>query len=115
MLFMSKHRSAPSSDFLRAALIRLKRSCRRRSRFTRSSQSTPIRPKVLSPIADLLKYHYRQLSAGGGSQDRCNRVWIRCTVDTLETPRLVHRSFDPPPAVRHEQGGLPSKPKAIVL
>ena len=53
------------------------------------------------------------LAAGGVSQDRCNRVRVRCTVDTLEPPRLVHRSFDPPPAFRlQERGGLLSKPKA---
>src|SRR3989338_10259771 len=53
------------------------------------------------------------LPAGGVSQDRCNRVRVRCTVLTLEPTRLVHRSFHPPPAFRfQERGGLLSKPKA---
>ncbi len=46
------------------------------------------------------------LPAGGVSQDRCNRVGIRCTAHTLETPRLMHRSFDPPPAFRPRVRGL---------
>ena len=45
------------------------------------------------------------LTAGGASQLRCNRFSIRCTVDTLEAPRLVHRSFDPPPAVHSKSEG----------
>ena len=55
----------------------------------------------------------RELRAGGVSQGRCNRVRVRCTVDTLEPARLVHRSFDPPPALcSKERGRLLSKPKA---
>src|SRR5574341_891653 len=50
---MSKQSSAPISDFLRAALMRFKRSWRRRSRLTRSAQSTPIRPKVFNPMTNL--------------------------------------------------------------
>jgi len=51
-------------------------------------------------------------TAEGGSQDRCNRVRVRCTVDTLEPPRLVHRSFDPPPAFRcKSEGGYWASPK----
>src|SRR5262245_14918002 len=53
-LFVSKQSSEPSSDFLRAALMRFKRSWRNRSRLTRSSQSTPIRPKVFKAITNLL-------------------------------------------------------------
>src|SRR3989338_5341412 len=45
------------------------------------------------------------LRTGGVSQARCNRVRVRCTVDTLEPPRLVHRSFDPPPALCSKNEG----------
>src|SRR5260370_27623799 len=51
MLFMSKHRSAPSSDWASEAAARWRRAVRRRSKLTRSSQWTAIRPKVLSAIS----------------------------------------------------------------
>src|SRR3989338_4458266 len=50
MLFMSKQSKAPSSDALSAFFTWARRSFLSRSMLTRSSQSTPIRPKVLSPI-----------------------------------------------------------------
>src|SRR5579884_3552402 len=50
MLFISKHSRAPSSDDLSRRLIRSSRSLRSRSKSTRASQSTPIRPYVLIAI-----------------------------------------------------------------
>src|SRR5688572_27982521 len=47
MLFMSKHNNAPISDFFNSVLIRAKRSTRKRSKWTRSSQSTAMVPNVL--------------------------------------------------------------------
>src|SRR6266851_2942921 len=58
MLFMSKHRSAPSSDWASSAPARSRRALRRRSKLTRSSQSTAIRPKVLSVISVPLSNQY---------------------------------------------------------
>ena len=47
---MSKHSSAPIDDSASSPLIRASRSSRRRSKRTRSSQSTAIVPYVGSPI-----------------------------------------------------------------
>src|SRR5678816_186371 len=44
---MSKHRTAPSSDFCKSSLIRASRSRRSRSKSIRCSQSTAIVPYVL--------------------------------------------------------------------
>src|SRR5688500_16517516 len=76
MLFMSKHSSDPSSDFLSAALIRFRRSWRSRSRLTRSSQSTAIRPKVLRPMAYLLVPRFQVFQTSGNSLE---------TIGTTET------------------------------
>src|SRR3989440_517975 len=51
MLFGSKHSSEPSSEARSSPLMRSSRARRRRSKSTRCSQSTPIRPKVL-PTGD---------------------------------------------------------------
>src|SRR6266478_5874551 len=66
MLFISKHNNAPSSDSLSTFLMRASRSLRSRSKLTRSSQSTPIRPYVLIAIVLLLYWK----SQGGGKQAR---------------------------------------------
>src|SRR2546428_478799 len=58
MLFMSKHNNAPNSDCLSCFLMRVNRSLRSRSKLTRSSQSTPIRPYVLIAITLLLRVRH---------------------------------------------------------
>src|SRR5205814_4271698 len=50
MLMGSKHTSDPSSDARSSPLMRSSRATRSRSKSTRCSQSTPIKPNVL-PIA----------------------------------------------------------------
>src|SRR3989304_2577986 len=51
MLYISKQRSPPSSVAASAALARPRRSPRSRSKLTRSSQSTPMRPYVCTPMS----------------------------------------------------------------
>jgi hypothetical protein len=57
---MSKHSSAPTSDASSSALMRARRSSRRRSKRIRSSQSTLIVPYVCSPMSS--SYRFRTLA-----------------------------------------------------
>ena len=40
-------------------------------------------------------------------------LWYAAPEYTLEAPRLVHRSFDPPPAVLPRARGLAERPESI--
>src|SRR5439155_25824352 len=61
MLLGSKHTSDPSSDARSSPLMRSSRATRSRSKLTRCSQSTPIKPNVL-PIARHLLGPRKQIS-----------------------------------------------------
>src|ERR1017187_2257223 len=69
-LFMSKHNSAPISDFFRRSLAFARRSRRKRSKSTRFSQSTAIVPYVgraiNSPCIQLTAFSGPATQCAGG-------------------------------------------------
>src|SRR6188768_2174754 len=62
MFVMSKQSSAPSSDFASSDEIRARRSWRRRSKRTRSSQSTAIVPYVWSAMLQTIAPWLRRVN-----------------------------------------------------
>src|SRR6266478_5544201 len=65
---MSKHNSAPISDFFRRSLARARRSRRMRSKSTRFSQSTAIVPDVGRAIEFPLREQVRRQRSEGRGQ-----------------------------------------------
>src|SRR5713101_4798508 len=91
-LFMSKHSSAPISDFFRRSLARARRSRRRRSKSIRFSQSTAIVPYVGRAI---------EFSFVGRSEVRGQIAEVKTYVPALRgsylcNPSTVRRAYARP-------------------